>query len=233
MCNLHCYFSTGLLKLKLRSGKRKKSNVPSLCCVLTQAHLKCFSLKHVFSVHIPSQWNIMSKHADFKPSWVNTVEICKALIAVIGPIRSQTEYSSDIKPFSVVAHLNLQECLYENGRKRAERCPLPSSFAISSRRKWASVCGGTVMWFQCLSPHGIIPSGGKPLRLCWRITPPIINSRSALSFLLHLSSFLLTLRHFYLSWLLVSAPSSFTSAHLQHFPPNLQSQQPFLPSFFV
>lgn len=166
----------------------------------------------------------------FKPSWANTVEICKVL-SVVSHIRSQTEYSSDTKPFSVVAHLNLQECRHENGRKRAERCPLPSSFAISSRRKWASVCGGAVMWFQCLSPHGIIPSGGKPLRLCWRITP-IINSRSALSFLLHLSSFLLTVRRFSLSWLLVSAPGSFTSAHLQHFPPNLQSQQPFLPSFF-
>lgn len=137
------------------------------------------------------------------------------------------------KTLQCCAHLNLQECRHENRQKRAERCPLPSSFAIRSRRKWASVCGGAVMWFQCLSPHGIIPSGGKPLRLCWRITPPIINSRSALSFLFHFSSFLLTLHHFCLSWLLVCAPSSFTSAHLQHFPPNLQSQQPFLPSFFV
>lgn len=46
-----------------------------------------------------------------------------------------------------------------------------------------------IMWFQCLGPCGIVPSGGKPLRLCWHITAPIISSRSALSFLLHLSSF--------------------------------------------
>lgn len=50
------------------------------------------------------------------------------------------------------------------------------------------------MWFQCLGPCGIVPSGGKPLRLCWHITAPIISSRSALSFLLHLSSFSFFLR---------------------------------------
>lgn len=118
-------------------------------------------------------------------------------------------------------------------RKEQKGALLPSSFAISSQRKWAGVCGVAVMWFQCLSPHGIIPSGGKPLRLCWHITPPIINSRSALSFLLHLSSFLLTAHRFFLSCLLISAPGSFTSAHLQHFPPNLPSQQPSFPSFFL
>lgn len=50
--------------------------------------------------------------------------MCKAL-SVIGHIRSQTEYSSHRKLFSVVARLNLQECLHENGQKRAERCSAP------------------------------------------------------------------------------------------------------------
>lgn len=52
-----------------------------------------------------------------------------------------------------------------------------------------------IMWFQWLCLWGTAPSGGKPLRLCWHITTPIINSRSALSFLLDLSSFLLTAAH--------------------------------------
>ena len=55
-----------------------------------------------------------------------------------------------------------------------------SSFSSSSqRKKQASAHTRAVMWFQCLGPCGIVPSGGKPLRLCWHITTPIINSRSA------------------------------------------------------
>lgn len=65
-----------------------------------------------------------------------------------------------------------------------------SSFMISSQRKPADARRRAVMWCQCLGPCGIVPSGGKPLKLCWYITPPIINNRTALSFLLHLSSFL-------------------------------------------
>lgn len=80
-------------------------------------------------------------------------------------------------------------------RKEQKDALLPSFFTISRQRKWAGACGGAAMWFQCPRPHGIIPSGGKPLRLFWPITPPIINSRSALSFLLHLSSFLLPAYH--------------------------------------
>lgn len=37
-----------------------------------------------------------------------------------------------------------------------------------------------VMWFQCLGPCGTLPSGGKPLRPCCHISPPIISSGSAL-----------------------------------------------------
>lgn len=90
-------------------------------------------------------------------------------------------------------------------RKEQKGALLLSSFTISRQRKWAGACEGAVMWFQCPSPHGIMPSGGKPLRLCWHITPPIINSRSALSFLLHLSSFLLPACHSFSS--LPPAPS--------------------------
>lgn len=63
---------------------------------------------------------------------------------------------------------------------------------FSSHRRGNTVHRRAVMWFQCLGPHGRVPSGRKPFRLCWHITAPIINSRSALSFLFHLSSFLLT-----------------------------------------
>lgn len=59
-------------------------------------------------------------------------------------------------------------------------------------RKLLSAHRRAIMWFQCLCPWGIAPSGGKPLRRHWPITAPIINSRSALSFLLHLSSLLFT-----------------------------------------
>lgn len=85
-------------------------------------------------------------------------------------------------------------------RKRKKPCALPkmdrkepksvffsqvfssalSSFSSSSqRKKQASAHTRAVMWFQSLGPCGIVPSGGKPLRLCWHITTPIINSRSA------------------------------------------------------
>lgn len=108
------------------------------------------------------------------------------------------EHSLDRKPFSGVLHPTLQECApMKMDRKEQKGALLPSSLTISRQRKWAGACGGTVMWFQCLSPSGIIPSGGKPLRLCWHVTPPIINSRSAfhfyyiflLFFLLHAISF--------------------------------------------
>lgn len=91
-------------------------------------------------------------------------------------------------------------------RKEQKGALLPSPFTISRKKKWAGACGGTVMWFQCPSPHGTIPSGGKPLRLCWHITTPIINSRSVLSFLLHLSSFLLPACHSFSSLPLAPSP---------------------------
>lgn len=120
--------------------------------------------------------------------------------------------------------------------KKAEKSfPLSSilfcSLLLSSssqRRKLASAHRRAVMWFQCLGPRGIVPSGGKPLRLCWHITAPIINSRSALSFLLHLSSFLLTAPFFCFACALISAPGSFTSTHHQDFPSNLLSQQSYI-----
>lgn len=59
-------------------------------------------------------------------------------------------------------------------------------------RKLLSAHRRAIMWFQCLCPWGIAPSGGKPLRRHWPITAPIINSGSALSFLLYLSSLLFT-----------------------------------------
>lgn len=90
-------------------------------------------------------------------------------------------------------------------------CSALSSLSSSSQRRIpASAHRRAVMWFQCLGPCGRVPSGGKPLRLCWHITTPIINSRSALSFLLHLSSFLLTAPFFCFAWALISAPGSFT-----------------------
>lgn len=101
----------------------------------------------------------------------------------------------------------------------------------SRRRKPASAHRRAVMWFQCLRPCGIVPSGGKPLRLCWHITTPIINSRSAFSFLLHLSSFLLTGPLFCFACALISALGSFTSAHLEHFSSHLLAQQSYL--FFL
>lgn len=103
--------------------------------------------------------------------------------------------------------------------------PTLSSFTSSSQRKLASVHRRAVMWFQCLGPCGIVPSGRKPVRLCWHITPPIINSRSALSYLLHFSCFLLTAPSFCFACALISAPGSFTSSHLQPFSSKLLSQQ--------
>ena len=104
-----------------------------------------------------------------------------------------------------------------------------SSFSSSSqRRKPASAHRRAVMWFQCLGPCGIVPSGGKPLRLCWHITTPIINSRSALSFLLHLSSFLLAAALLLLCLCSHLQPWFFTSSHTQHFSSNLLSQQSYL-----
>lgn len=101
--------------------------------------------------------------------------------------------------------------------------------AFTSFSQPASVHRRAVMWFQCLGPCGIVPSGGKPLRLCWHITPPIINSRSALSFLLRLSSLLLPAPFFCLACALISAAGSFTSTQLQHFSSNLRlNNHPFL-----
>lgn len=86
-----------------------------------------------------------------------------------------------------------------------------SSLSSSSQRgKVASPHRRAVMWFQCLGPCGTVPLGGKPLRLCWHITTPIINSRSALSFLLHLSSFLLTAAFFCYTCALHRTPSPST-----------------------
>lgn len=108
-------------------------------------------------------------------------------------------------------------------------CSALSSFSSSSqRKKLASAHRSAVMWFQCLGPCGIVPSGGEPLRLCWHIATPIINSRSALSFLWHLSSFLLTAPFVCFACALISAPGSFTSTHPQHFSSNLLSQQSYL-----
>lgn len=75
---------------------------------------------------------------------------------------------------------------------------------------WRVHTGDAVMWFQCLGPCSFLPSGGKPLRLSWHITTPIINSRSALSFLLHLSSFRLTATSICFACALISAPGPFT-----------------------
>lgn len=112
-------------------------------------------------------------------------------------------------------------------------CALFSFFSCSGqRRKQAAAHRRAVMWFQCLRPCGIVPSGGKPLRLCWHITTPIINSRSALSFLLRLSPFLLIAASFCFAFALISVPGSFTSAHPKHFPSNLPSQQSHLFSPF-
>lgn len=135
-----------------------------------------------------------------------------------------TDNSSDSQAFG---QKNLQHCstldygvdvLQKMDRKERKSqfffqvfCSALSSLSSSSqRRKPASAHRRAVMWFQCLGPCGIVPSGGKPLRLCWHITTPIINSRSALSFLLHLSSFLLTAAFFCFAWALISAPGSFT-----------------------
>lgn len=105
----------------------------------------------------------------------------------------------------------------------------PALLSFTSFSQPVSAHRRAVMWFQCLGPCGMVPSGGKPLRLCWHITPPIINSRSALSFLLRLSSFLLTAPSFCFARALISAAGSFTSSHLQHFSSNLPSQQSFPP----
>lgn len=77
---------------------------------------------------------------------------------------------------------------------------LPFTFLFLSYR--GNAHRRPIMWFQCLCLWGTAPSGGKPLRLCWHITTPIINSRSALSFLLNLSSFLLTAAHLLLCFFL-------------------------------
>lgn len=93
--------------------------------------------------------------------------------------------------------------------------PTLFSFTISSQP--ASGHRRAVMWFQCLGPRGKVPSGGKPLRPCWHITPPIISSRSALSFLLHLSFLLLSAASFCFDCALIchqllhlSSPSTFS-----------------------
>lgn len=110
-------------------------------------------------------------------------------------------------------------------------CCALSSFSSSSKRtEVGRAHRRAVMWFQCLWPCGIVPSGGKPLRLCWHITTPITNSRSALSFLLHLSSFLLTAPCFCFACALISATGSFTSTHFQHFSSNLLSQPSYPPT---
>lgn len=107
-----------------------------------------------------------------------------------------------------------------------EKAEKASSFLSSSY--WRRLSGAhrrAVMWFHCLRPCGRVPSGGKPLRLCWHITAPIINSRSALSFLLQLSSFLLT------AVLLLPCSRSHLCSrfiHSQRFSSNLLSQQSYV-----
>lgn len=81
-------------------------------------------------------------------------------------------------------------CVAESEQKTSRKFYFSFKYSVpfqSSARRGAH--RSAIMWFQCLGPCGIVPSGGKPLRLCWHITAAIINSRSALSFLLHLSSF--------------------------------------------
>lgn len=123
-------------------------------------------------------------------------------------IRSQTELFLVQKTLQRCSTSNSTGvCFHENGEKRAESCPAPLLLHHQQAEEmgWCMWRGCDVMWFHCPSPHGIIPSGGKPLRLCWHITPPIINSKSALSFLLYLSSFLLPACHSFSS--LPPAPS--------------------------
>lgn len=114
-------------------------------------------------------------------------------------------------------------CFAENGQKRAEK--VSTFFSSSYWRRLSGAHRRAVMWFHCLSPCGRVPSGGKPLRWCWHITAPIINSRSALSFLLQLSSFLLT------ATLLLPCLCSHLCTrfiHTQHFSSNLLFQQSYL-----
>lgn len=123
--------------------------------------------------------------------------------------------------------------LMENEHERAEKSIFLSSilfcclllFKLQPEEELDGAHRRAVMWFQCLRPCGIVPSGGKPLRLGWHITAPIINSRSVLSFLLHLSSFLLTEPFFCFACTLIITPGSFTSTYPQHFLYNLLSQQ--------
>lgn len=75
----------------------------------------------------------------------------------------------------------LQSRLYRRATCTKECLPQTlSSFTICSQA--ARRPRRAVMWFQCLGPCGTVPSGGKPLRPCCHISPPIISSRSALSF---------------------------------------------------
>lgn len=126
------------------------------------------------------------------------------------------------KPFSLVPHWTPQECVSQKMARKEQKGVFfiqvfrLALLAFTSFSQPASVHRRVVMWFQCLGPCGIVPSGGKPLRLCWHITPPIINSRSALSFLLHLSSLLLSAPSFCFACVLISAAGSFTSTQLQH-----------------
>lgn len=128
--------------------------------------------------------------------------------------------------FSIVPLWTTGGCVAESEQKFYFSFKYSVPFQSSARR---GAHRRAIMWFQCLGPCGIVPSGGKPLRLCWHITAPIISSRSALSFLLHLSSFsFFSVPFFCFACALISAPGSFSSTHPQHFSSNLLSQQSYL-----
>lgn len=119
-------------------------------------------------------------------------------------------------------------CSHENGQKRAERCPAP----LLPHHQQAEEMGWC-MWRDCDVVSVSEPPWYHTLR--WKTSQTVLAHHS--SNYQQQECLFISITSFFFSsscmpFLFISAPGSFTSAHLQHFPPNLPSQQPSFPSFF-
>lgn len=119
-------------------------------------------------------------------------------------------------------------CFHENGQKRAERCPAPLLLHHQQAKKI-----GWCMWRDCDVVSVSEPPWYHTLR--WKTSQTVLAHHSS-NYQQQEYPFISITSFFFSSSCMpfhfISAPGSFTSAHLQHFPPNFPSQQAYFPSFF-
>lgn len=119
-------------------------------------------------------------------------------------------------------------CFHENEQKRAERCPAP----LLLHHQQAEEMGWCV-WRDCDVVSVSEPPWYHTLR--WKTSQTVLahhcsNYQQQECPFISITSFFFSPS--FMPFLFISALGSFTSTHLQHFPPNLPSEQPSFSSFF-